>query len=723
MSWTSLGPSNIGGCMQGVAVDFSRRDRIYAAASGGGVWHLDYTLIQTIFGSFAVTGWLPLTDGQPLLYVTAVASCRHVPRTVYYATGRYDDGGWPARIWRSDDAGGTWQGPSFWNFGYVYKMVVDPDDPLRVYVASMNGLWGSSNGGLYWTQLYPGRAWDVAMDPDDPAVLYAGIKDVGLVKTLNARPRHALAMPTFWRVVWPWSAMPSPSMIRIGVGGLGGPDHRVVAVKFGNEVRVHPASAEDASLWVSKGTPGSGDRFDNLGQNEWDHTIAVDPFDDQVILAGAQMLYRTDDGGTSWTKVAGYGTDVHPDQQQVVFDPVQPGVVYLANDGGIWGSHDSGVTWSDLSSGLVTAELFRAGVSGGAAMADMYHEGFVGTTDPPSTNWTVYEGGSPWEWTTIVGDPKRPGRFFVLGNTLGLHWLTASVFGPDVTTFNENIGDFRPLAIEFDLRMTSNTIAVGTDDGRIMRALDGDSDTPTWTEEQGIPQGEAITGIAMVPAGARLQFGFRRSWQNGIWAVNKRGELFSKSDINDNVTWHRRGISKISADAMILQTYEGKRAPVRDVAGLAVDAELSGCVYLLRWDGIEMTPDGGSSWSTINGSGTGALPSLGLLSIFAHPTKGSTLIVAAANGMYISLNRGGSWRLFGDGLPSAPISHAFMVGGTLYACSIGRGLWKRNVAGWGTILGSLRDASQNASVHASSRHSILGSLESMLGGDPPHISP
>jgi hypothetical protein len=30
----------------------------------------------------------------------------------------------------------------------------------------------------------------------------------------------------------------------------------------------------------------------------------------------------------------------------------------------------------------------------------------------------------------------------------------------------------------------------------------------------------------------------------------------------------------------------------------AVDAESSGCVYLLRWDGIEMTTDGGLTWST-----------------------------------------------------------------------------------------------------------------------------
>jgi plastocyanin len=49
--------------------------------------------------------------------------------------------------------------------------------------------------------------------------------------------------------------------------------------------------------------------------------MAVDPQNERILFAGASNLYRSTNGGTSWTQVGGYGTNVHADMQAVVFDP------------------------------------------------------------------------------------------------------------------------------------------------------------------------------------------------------------------------------------------------------------------------------------------------------------------------------------------------------------------------------------------------------------------
>ena len=696
MTWRSLGPSNIGGCMLGVAIDFSSNSRLYAAAASGGCWHLDYTVSAFPPAMTIGTQWAPLTDQQPLLYTTAVATCRRHPQTVYYATGHYNLP-WPAQVWRSDDRGANWLLPNQFDFGLIYRMIADPDDAMRVYLASTSGLWGTSTGGSAWNRLYTGNVWDVAMDPDDPAIVYAAIEGVGLIKTTNARPHRPLDFIPFWRRVLPWSFMPLPSMIRIGLGGQGDPNHRVVALKFEEEVWRHPHSAEDVQAWESKGKPGFSDP--NSGQGSWDHVIAIDPFDDRVILAGAQDLYRTN-GESEWQKVAGYGTETHSDQQQVIFDPAQPGVVYLANDGGVWSSRDSGATWFSLNGGLVTAELFHSGLSGGTVMATMYHEGLIGSTAVQTTNWSVLEGGS-WEFSGAFGDPRRSGRFYIFKDTLGLRRFLVVPVGV-LNAFDTDVGDFVPRSIDFDMRSNSNTIVVGTDDGRVMRALDGDSLTPTWTTEPGIPGGQAITGIAFEPGGPKLQFGRHRVTKHGVWAVDRSGALYSKPDINDNVPWQHRGTSKITTDAIRFRGPLGQGSQIEEVKGLGVDAESSACVYLLRWTGIEMTPDGGASWSTINGTGPDTLPPKGLISIFPHPTQGSTLLVASSAGLYVSLDRGSHWHLFGEGLPTAPISQAFMAAGHLYVCTIGRGLWWRDISHWGSyLMGPLRTTIAEVGPHIS----------------------
>jgi hypothetical protein len=662
MVWVSRGPTNIAGNATGVAVDPSAPDSVFASTAAGGSWRLRFDLIEipgiSIGGGLfdfdfetqyvVLPHWTPLTDfALPFLYQTAVAVCENRSNVVYVASG-HTNGGWPAQVWRSDNRGSTWALPGSQDFARVWRVAVDPDDPDRLFVASNLGLWKSTTGGATWAQLRTQPTYDVAIDPDDPDIVYAGVDGVGVIRSSGARVDFKLGggfLP-LWSTVLPWSraASPTSQLIRIGLGGGGTPESRTIAVKFAEEVFVnHHGGTGGPSNWISKGTHGGS------GYNWWCHTIAVDPFNSDVILAGSQDLYRTPDGGTNWVQVAGYGSATHPDQQQVVFDRHRPGVAYLANDGGIWGSRDGGATWPlNLNGGLVTAEMFHVGISGRSSMSDMYHEGLIGTTNLGSTAWRGYEGGS-WEFTDVYGDPKRHGRFYTFGSTLGLRRLMTQPDGSEFGDFNTNVGNFQASAIDFDLRAGSNTIVVGTNDGRIMRAKNGDSTTPTWAAESGVNAGgKSINGIAFAPSDGGL-----------VYAVSSEGVVLRKLDINTNAQWRVRGTT------------------TGGVIGLAVNSCHTDHIYILRDGGLELSPDAGTTFVAINGSGASALPSSSLKSVLAHPDDPGILIVGAVGGIYLSSDEGATWGRYDWNLPNAEIKQVFMADGLLYADTVGRGLWRR----------------------------------------------
>lgn len=682
MTWISLGPTNIGGCMFGIAVDPTADTQLFAVSASGGCWHLRYDLYS--FPNFSlsnggewfpqfdieteylgVSHWSPLTDGLPLLYMTALALCERHPQTLYCVTG-HRNRAWPTQVWRSDDRGANWTQRSVPAFSVVYQLAVDPDDPERVYAATRGGLCRSIDGGSTWETLYAGVAWDVVLDPDNASVLYAGIENVGVVKTSNARPVEvgtgglisSYPFRPFWSTVLPWSQASSPAATVIKVAlGAGEPRNRTVVAKLDQEVFVSHRSGRGS--WDSKGKWGGS------GYVDWCHVVGADPHNSEVMLAGAENLFRSHDGGANWQQVAGYGSASHSDQQYLTFDRRQPGTAYLANDGGIWGSRDSGAKWFDLNAGLVTSELFHSGISGGAAMADMYHQGLVGTTRLQTTQWATMEGGS-WEFTDVYGDPVRAGRFYVFSSKLGLRRLfrtlvpvfeASSSWPPsinmhwqeeEVGDFNVNVGDFTPRSIEFDRRSGSNTIVVGTGDGRVMRALNGDSLTPTWQAENGITGGSAVTGITFAPS--RLA---------RYWAICDSGAVFTKNDINGSGRWAASGSAN------------------NGVIDLAIGAADENRLYALHDGGLETSPDGGNNWTWINGTGSGMLPGVGLKSVFAHPNEPTLVIVGAVGGIFASTNQGASWARYDHGLPNAEIKQVFMVNGVLHATTVGRGLWKR----------------------------------------------
>ena len=165
------------------------------------------------------------------------------------------------------------------------------------------------------------------------------------------------------------------------------------------------ASVAMTKAQKNSSTPADSGIYLRDTQGEWKHfgprilgvaTRAVHPANpDIVLIACADGVVRSADGGRTWRKTTGWEV---ADVRSVVFDAVQPTQAYAATAWGPLRSRDRGETWQLAQTGL--AQLYCQSV-----VADRAHIGRVllGTEDGlyVSTN-------AAQTWTRIESTPAAP---------------------------------------------------------------------------------------------------------------------------------------------------------------------------------------------------------------------------------------------------------------------------------------------------------------------------
>jgi photosystem II stability/assembly factor-like uncharacterized protein len=641
--WESIGPVAVatdqGRCLSGpvrsLALDPSQPDGLLVGSANGGLWRLA-SVAQN-----AGPGWTPLTDQSDSLVVRALAVASADDRILYIADGL-------RQVLRSANRGTSWSRTGCPRFRFVHRILVHPADPDHLYIASGScdsddavgemGVWRSLDGGATWTKLLAGDVTDAAMDPVEPSILYAGVRHHGLCLSTNRGHN--------WDVALPFVSEPvhGGSMIKLALGQAATDAERTVVVKFGQEVFVNRhggrrRTQRGGGPWASKGWRG-GD-----GHGDQSCAVAVDPFDDEIVLAGGRELVRTETvsqaGGGSWTTIASRGAP-HEDQYCLEFDPTRPGVVCLGNRGGIFRSTDGGRTWNDLNRGLVTHQFLDAAIGHGRALGSTSSSGIIASAELTSGEWHQTEGET-LEQRKIHADPHRDGLFYVLHRAVGRRRVPGDIV--------VDWGSFQPYSIAVD-PSSEATVLVGTAD-RIMRLRSADySDTPTW-EDPGSWSETPIAAIAFAPGAAGIAY-----------AISQSGAVHHEPDVNRPSwgAWTQTGSWEITG-----------------VRALAVNAFDDRRVYAITGDQIARSPDRGATWIPIAGSDLGALPDSPLHSVLADPRDGQVLYLGAKIGVFVSRNEGASWHVYDQGLANAPIVQLGWSDGDLVAVTHGRGIWRRSV--------------------------------------------
>jgi photosystem II stability/assembly factor-like uncharacterized protein len=155
---------------------------VYIGAADGGVW-------KTTDGG---TNWAPIFDAENVSAVGALAMAPTSHDVIWAGTGEP----WLIRpyytmgdgVYKSTDAGRTWQHMGLDKTGHIARIIVDPHDANVVYVCAIGeafrqqherGVFRTSDGGATWQQiLFVNEATgcsDLALDPTDSKTLYAGM--------------------------------------------------------------------------------------------------------------------------------------------------------------------------------------------------------------------------------------------------------------------------------------------------------------------------------------------------------------------------------------------------------------------------------------------------------------------------------------------------------------------------------------------------------------------
>ena len=385
--------------------------------------------------------------------------------------------------------------------GRIAAIAVDPEDPAVFYLGhATGGLWKTTNGGTTFSPMMEKERvfsiGDVAVAPSDPRVIWVG--------TGEATDRNSAGFGS--------------GVYRSTDGGATWNHVGLPASRAIGRVRVHPKDPNVAFV------AASGDLWTNGGE---------------------RGLYRTTDGGKSWTKVlsAAAPDDADTGCVDVVFSPADPNVLYAAlyarrrtpwsftygpsltggrDAGGVFRSTDGGSTWKKLTNGL-PPQTGRIGLavtpaSPRVVMAVVQSDagGTSGIDEIESRAGGVFrseDGGDTWVrasrlnprpfyFSQIRIDPVNDRRVYVLGYALavsddgGTSWRE-DLFGKVHPDCHELVVTGTPAPRhpvppkegeppEPEKKPVAPRLLLGTDGGAY---LSGDAGA-TWRHVDSIPSGQ-----------------------------------------------------------------------------------------------------------------------------------------------------------------------------------------------------------------------------------------
>ncbi|HJR59607.1 MAG TPA: hypothetical protein VJ813_09420 [Vicinamibacterales bacterium] len=345
LKYRLIGPAN-GGRVARAAGVRGDPSTYWAATASGGVWK------STDGGAT----WKSVFDSQPVSSIGSLAIAPSNPNVVYVGSGEANIRGNVAAgngIYKTVDAGKTWT--HVWKQeGQIGTMVVHPTNPDVAFAAVLGkafgpnperGVYRTHDGGKTWRQVLKKDndtgASDIAMDPSNPAILFAGFWQARRTpwELTSGGPGSGLYVSRDGGDTW---KQLKEDGLPEGVWGKVG-----VAVAPSNGNRVYALiEAEKGGLFRSDDGGESwelatADRA--IRQRAWYYTtLTVHPTNQEEVWFPQVPMLRTIDGGKTLQYMKGFH---HGDHHDLWIDPANPKRMIAANDGGVDISLNAGDTW------------------------------------------------------------------------------------------------------------------------------------------------------------------------------------------------------------------------------------------------------------------------------------------------------------------------------------------------------------------------------------------
>jgi photosystem II stability/assembly factor-like uncharacterized protein len=383
LDWSFIGPTNRSGRLADheIVTPYSEHGTIYAAAASGGLW------TTTDYGAT----WQPIFEDGPSTDIGDVAVAPSDRNIVWIGTGEaniYRSSMAGTGVYKSTDGGETWEHKGLFDTNTISMVLVHPTDPDIVYVAASGhswtrneerGVYKTTDGGDSWEKvLYIDDRTgiiDLVMDPTDPDTLYAAAWE---------RIRRYWSNP-----------LVEPGMARSGIykttnGGADWQsiDEGLTSTEYRGRISVDVYRSDPNIVYAfidshepvapNPDDPDSPDRMgaevyrsDNGGES-WTKTsttelssvgtwafwmIRVDPNDENTVYALARFSHVSRDGGRTFERVEGNFGDHH----SWSIGPDNSDFIVNGNDAGLYVSEDRGETWTTYHDRIPVTQFYNVG--------------------------------------------------------------------------------------------------------------------------------------------------------------------------------------------------------------------------------------------------------------------------------------------------------------------------------------------------------------------------
>jgi len=651
-AWTSLGPIDVPsngtgqpngiGRVNSVTVNPTNANEIWVGSPAGGLWK------STNAGS----SWTAMTDNMPTLGVSDILIDSANTSTMYMGTGDRDAGDAPGMgVWKSTNSGQTWSAS---NNGMgnrtVGMLVMNPTNHNIILAATSSGVYRSTNAAASWTKTSSTANFkDIKLNPVNPNIVYASASG-DFYRSTNGGT-------SFSQIT---SGLPTNGQ-RMVIGVSPANSNYVYAV-VGNSnglvgvYRSTNAGVSFSTMATSPNILGYQINGGGTGSQAWyDLDIAVDPTNINTLYVGGVNIWKSTNGGSSWSIVAHWiGSStvpaVHADQHALVFNGTK---LYAGCDGGLYYTANGGSSWTDISDGLAISQLYKFSQS--HTNVNKLISGFQ------DNGTAIWSGANSWS-TEIGGD----GMNCIIDPTSTTYMYGALYYG--------------------DIRRSNNG---GTSFSTIAKnGVNGINESGAWVTPYTLQSNNPNTMYA----------GYKNVWRSTNVKVSGASSVSWTKISNFGSTSTLRVIESCLADPNILYVGRGTTLYRTDNAqaasptwttlstsGTIHDIETnphnSSIVYVAAGNNVYKSTNKGSSWTAI----TGNLPNVSINCLVFDTTKTEAVYVGTDVGVFYRETGMSNWVNFSSGLPAAAevtdveIYYGSSNTSRLRVSTYGRGMWSSDL--------------------------------------------
>ena len=680
LTWRNIGPLRAGRTRAAVG-DPERPNVLYIGVTNGGVWK------TTDYGRT----WEPIFDEQPTGSIGDIAVSESSPNILYVASGeglQRPDLSVGNGVYKSTDGGTTWAHLGLLEGQQLARIIVDPKNPDRVFVAVLGHPYGPNKERGIYRSLDGGKSFQPVLQKDEDT----GGNDVEF-DPVNADVVYA----TLWEArqgPWENAAWPGTGggIFKSVDGGTtwtkltkGLPEEGIIqadiAVAPSNNRRVFATVATPRGVFVYR-SDDAGETWRRIGNDPRVSArigggdlppIVVHPKNADVVFTTAVVSWKSEDGGETWSAL--WGAPGGNDPQRLWIHPTSPDVMLLATDQGAVVSVNAGQSWSSWFN-QSTAQLYHVSAdnafpyrlcsgqqeNGSACVSSRGDDGQItmrewhpvgveeyGFVAPDPLNPDIVYGGKVTKYDRRTGIVQNVGP--------------RPLRGPDYRAVRTMPVVFSPADAKA-LYVTSNHVWKTITGGQSWDRISPDLTRATWDVPATVGKYRSQDSATPTQRGVIYALGPSYQDANTLWAGTDDGLIHVTRD--GGKTWQNVTPSALTPwmkVAIIDPSHFDENTAYAAVNTIRLD-DMRPHIY--------RTHDGGKTWTLITNGISDGWP---VNVVREDPQRKGLLFAGTEQTVWVSFDDGDHWQSLRRNLPATSIRDLIIKDDDLAIATHGRGFY------------------------------------------------